>query len=434
MPVQQSARSCCEHAERARLGYPTALDELRKTLERLRDGSPKVGCTTLLLLDLHKFKRINRIYGHASGSALHTRIAKRLAHVCGSVPMFQLGSDEFAFLHSGAHSCTPEELAGALLAAVDIPIKVKGNAIRLSAAIGLASHRDVDGTVEQFLDLASIALSQARKGAGGKSAYHAIDASQSPRLDYLLACELPDALRNGDVHPYYQPIVSLAHNTVTGYEALARWQHPEHGLLLPDTFLPIAEELGLMDELLLTMVEQSCRDMQSLPGPVNVAMNLSPHQLDGESIVARLLAVIDASGIASRMITLEVTEDKRTEDSEATRRSIDALRSAGIKIALDDFGSGYANLQRLAQFPPDSLKIDRALTRACDSDMGKRLLTSVIELGHRLHLPIIAEGIETPAQARCLTDMGCDYAQGFLFGHPQPCDKLLETPDFSSNG
>lgn len=402
------------------------IDALQHSLDRLSQCGPKARKITLLLLDLHKFKRINRIYGHAAGNALLSCIEARFAGLSAPGPMFHLGGDEFAFLHRDEGQTSSEDLARTLITALAPPFDVLGHSVQMNASIGLACCTGLPLTAAQLLHQASIALAHARKLGSGKSAFFALDATQRECLGHILAGELPRALHNGEVRPYYQPIVSLTHNTVSGYEALARWQHPLHGLILPSTFLPIAEEMGLMDDLLFAMAEQACRDVQALPGPMGIAMNLSPRQLDREAIILDLIAMIRASGIPTRLVTLEVTEDRRTSNPEAAKRSIAMLREAGVRIALDDFGSGYTNLKRLAHFPPDSLKIDRGLIRACDTAMGQKLLSSVIDLGHRLHLPIVAEGIETPAQARCLTEMGCDYAQGFLFGHPRPTPMPLD--------
>ncbi len=401
--------------------------ELQDALDSLRAPGEAAPSITLLVLDLHQFKRISRLHGPAVATRLLAAVEQRFLQAAKHTPMFHLGVDEFAFLHCDNGRGPAESLASALMRELEKPFTIAGHAIRMHASIGLACCGQDVVDAEELLHQATIALHHARKQGTGRRSFFSLDVDQRHRLGHSLSADLPTALHNGEVRPFYQPIVSLGENALIGYEALARWQHPRHGLLMPDVFLPILEEMDLLDDLLFTVVEQACHDVQALPAPVRISMNITPSQLNSEALMDHVIDLIGASGLSYQLVTLEVTEDSETDNAEVAQRSLGILRDAGIQIALDDFGSGYANLQRLALFPPDSIKIDRGLTRTCDTELGYKLLSTVIELGHSLDLPIVAEGIETKAQAQCLMALGCDYAQGYLYGRPVPLSALLDS-------
>lgn len=388
---------------------------------------------SLLMVNLDRFKLINDLCGPATGDFLIDIVHERCRRVLRRSHVIHLGADEFAcFLPEGrpgaasgitASDIPAERLAAQLLKAIGEPVSLGRHMVHLTASIGIAT--DHAGTVpaEELLRGASIALTHA-KDAGGDCARRfspEMFASLAERAS--LEEDLRGGLLRGELVPYYQPIVALASRRVVRFEALVRWRHPQRGLLAPDSFLPIAEDVGLNDDLLYAMFRQSCRDAHEWGGGTGLALNMSPWQVCEPHIASRLLRIVFASGLRPDRLTVEITENAVMHDVAAAQATVAALREAGIKVALDDFGSGYASLSRMCKIPLDMIKIDRTLVQSLDSDAGRKLVKVVVDLGQSLAMPVTAEGIETEQQARYLADLGCTFGQGYLFGRPAPADE-----------
>ena len=263
-----------------------------------------------------------------------------------------------------------------------------------------------------------------RKGAGGDASVRA--AAAAGRFAETLVEDLRAGIGRQEFLPFYQPILACETGELLGFESLARWQHPKLGLLSPSLFIPIAEELGLVDELCMALLAQVCRDARVWPGHLTLSINISPVQLTDPTLSRRLLQQLLAGGIAPGRLIVELTESRRVNDLEAAREALIALRSVGIKLALDDFGAGFTNLRYLNELPFDRIKIDRSFISTLDGFTGRVIVRSIISLAQSLNMVVTAEGVETQEQADLLCGMGCDQGQGFLFGRAMPAAAVLQ--------
>ncbi|MBC9032250.1 EAL domain-containing protein [Sphingomonas sp. JC676] len=236
----------------------------------------------------------------------------------------------------------------------------------------------------------------------------------------MLETELRDAIARGDVTPYFQPVISLADQRIVGFEALARWHHPTRGTIPPDEFIPIAEDLGLIDALTHRILRQGCIAARDWHGDTSLSINISPVQLKDTWLAARLLAILQETGFPPQRLIVEVTENAIIEDIEQVAVVFASLQNVGIRIALDDFGKGYSSLSHLRQLKFDHLKIDSSFVRSMDTAESCKIVSAVAGLGKALGMPVTAEGVESEEVADALRALGCEQAQGFLFGRPAP--------------
>ena len=255
----------------------------------------------------------------------------------------------------------------------------------------------------------------------GASAYRATDTRH-----VTLAAEMRTGLGRGEFVPYYQPIVSLENGALIGFESLARWEHPERGMIGPDSFIRQAEDSGLIHELCLTLLERACADMRDWPAPLTLSINLSPLQFGQAWMAPRILKTLWANGIAPGRLIVELTESRSIVDFERARRVLGSLKFAGVQVALDDFGTGYSSLVRLRELSFDRIKIDRAFTSELGRAENTEIIRALLSLGDGLGVPVVAEGVETPGVAARLAQLGCTYAQGFLYSPPISAEAALE--------
>ncbi|WP_165912200.1 bifunctional diguanylate cyclase/phosphodiesterase [Novosphingobium sp. PhB165] len=390
------------------------------------DGAPQP--LSLLILDLDRFKLVNDLCGHAAGDEVIAIAAGRCGRIAAKVSgrVVHVGGDEFACvlpLNDGAD--LSEAVAADLLDVLASPIVLGRHMIHLTASIGIASDPSGTTTPERLLRGASIAMSRAK--ASGGAAVRRFTPEMLATLTDRAALEeaLRSALLRGELVPHYQPIVALPSRKIARFEVLARWEHPHRGLLGPDLFLQVGEDLRLIDDMLFGLLRQACRNAREWPDEVGLSVNMSPQQVCDPGVAARLLQIVFACGLPPERLTVEITENAMVDNLADARATIDTLRGAGARIALDDFGTGYASLARLCHLPLDTIKIDRTLIQALDSDPGRKLVNTVLDLGRSLGMPVTAEGIETEEQARFLVERGCAFGQGFLFGRAAPASATL---------
>lgn len=398
------------------------LRALQNSLDLLLARQPRPEQVVLVLLGIQHVKRINRVYGHAAAGRILASLEARLAGVARGTAMFHLGVDEFAFLLPVKDIGIAETLAEQLIDASQMSFEVNGQSVRVAVSVGLVYATQETYTAEDLLRVASNALGRARELGAGKYYSCAMDGPDESLTRTSLENEIRSALRNRGIQPYFQPIVTLSDNQVVGYEALARWNHASQGVLPPAAFLPIVEDLDLGPDLLFTMMEQGCEALAKLPGTPRLSINAAPAQLECDKAVSRLIEVALSSPVDPQSLTIEITEDSLFMDDAVAVRNLHRIRDAGMRVALDDFGSGYGNLLRMANLPLDLLKIDRQLTAMAETPIGQELLGMTIELAHRLNLVVVAEGIEDAVQMSRLRKLGCDKGQGFFFGRPQSFD------------
>jgi diguanylate cyclase (GGDEF)-like protein/PAS domain S-box-containing protein len=391
--------------------------------------------TAVYFLDVDRFKRINDSLGHGAGDEVLCEVARRLRAVLRPEDtVARFGGDEFTIV------C---ESVGGVLEAVSIadrlqeplgePLRAGGAELRLSASIGVALAEPGDSVeAQRLIEDADAAMYRAKERGGART--ELFDTAMREHAVESLAIEqqLQRALERDELRLYYQPAIDLATGELAGAEALVRWEHPERGLLEPDSFLRVAEETGLIVPLGAWVVEQAARQLaewRARPeaAGLRLSVNLGARELTHPDAVATVLRAVRQSGVDPEALTIEVTESTAMADHETGFRALRDLSEEGLRVAIDDFGTGYSSLDQLRRMPVDVIKVDRSFVSAMsDGESDRELVAAVVGMGRALKLTVIAEGIETDEQAAVLRELGCDLGQGFLFARPLSHDKLEE--------
>jgi diguanylate cyclase (GGDEF)-like protein len=377
----------------------------------------------VFMIDLDRFKPVNDAYGHTVGDQVLQQVAERLqGQLRPGDLVARLGGDEFAVvINAGAPDGDVSDVAARLLSALTEPFQVDQVVCRIGASLGIAACRATDETPDGLLHRADLALYRAKTEGRGTFCYFedAMDARAQERTQ--METQLRDAVRRGEIRPYYQPLICLRDGSVEGYEILARWVHPVRGVIFPDSFIEIAEDIDVIGEISLSLLEQACLDASQWPERTYLSFNLSPIQFRDPKLCEKILAVLSATGFSPDRLEIEITENALAHDIEVARAMLVTLKANGIRLAMDDFGTGYSSLQHLRTFPFDKLKIDRSFVmsmRECSE--SRKIIKAIIAMSRGLGLKTTAEGIESQADALKLTQMGCDTGQGYLFGRPEP--------------
>jgi diguanylate cyclase (GGDEF)-like protein/PAS domain S-box-containing protein len=408
------------------------LDHLGRVLARRLRSPRRVG---LLFLDLDRFKVINDSLGHAAGDQLLVAVADRLAGVLRPTDtVARLGGDEFVVLIDDfIDPRDPVVLAQRIQSIVKQTVVVDGNEVVTTASIGIAVANDPSDTAGGLLRDADAAMYLAK--ARGRDRYEIFDEELRLQATERLQTEshLRRALEMGEIEVYYQPEMSLDTGSMVGAEALARWHHPVAGLLEAGAFIELAEDSGLIIELGEWVLAEACRQAgewrrERPEFPLTVRVNLSARQIAQPNLVDQVMVALQAGGIPSSALCLEITETALMADPVAGLRVLLDLRALGVELAIDDFGTGYSSLSYLKRFPVDVLKIDRSFVDGLGDDPeDTAIVTAIISLGRALGLRVVAEGVETRRQLDELRRLGCDRAQGFLFARPRPAPLLWES-------
>ncbi|MFA9444061.1 putative bifunctional diguanylate cyclase/phosphodiesterase [Egicoccus sp. AB-alg6-2] len=391
----------------------------------------------VILMDLDRFKEVNDTLGHHHGDVLLTKVAERLHDTLRTGDtVARLGGDEFAFLLPDVG----EEVAIDIVAtkirdALERPFDILGLPLEIGASLGVAVYPDHASTGIALVQKADVAMYTAKREHRGHAVYDAADDGNS-RDRLALAGELREAIDRGELVVHYQPKVCLRTRRMTDAEALVRWDHPVHGRMAPDVFIPVAERSDLiaaLTEYVLDVALRDCRRWNDLGTPAGVAVNLSVRNLRGGDLVDTVAELLARHEVPAAWLTLEITETMIATNPVRARDAVLALRALGVRLSIDDFGTGYSSLALLRSMPVSELKIDRSFVADLrTSNDAEAIVGFSNELGHRLDLVVVAEGVEDEATAEALARLGCDLAQGYWFARPLPVEVLLEHLDDDS--
>lgn len=420
-----------------------ATEQLAQALARARRNGSH---TAVLVLDLDKFKRVNDCFGPASGDQLLRQVAERLQRCLRAEDavlqletdddpgcVARVGGDEFALLVADlAQARDAAKVAVRVLEALRRPIELDGQELVVTASIGISVF-PVDGTdASTLLVNADSAMSHAKADGGDGFTFYnkPMNASALERLS--LEADLRHGLERGEFVLHFQPQLDLAGQRMMGAEALLRWRHPTQGMVSPLSFIPLAEESGLIVPIGEWALYEACRQACSWPevpgqAPLRVAVNLSARQFRQFALVDQVAGALAASGLAAERLELEITESCLMQDVDLAIAILDRLRRLGCRVSVDDFGTGYSSLAYLKRFPIDALKVDRFFIRGLPGDsQDAAIIAAVMGMARGLHLEVVAEGVETTEQMDWLMRQGCDVAQGYLIAKPLAALDLRE--------
>ena len=393
-------------------------------LAEMRDLARERGLQlALLFIDLDGFKNVNDTLGHEAGDDLLRQVAGVLG-VCVEAGGFcsRFGGDEFAIIHMApdAHRSSAI-LADSLIAAISAGHKVAGQQVHAGASIGIAIAEGGDGDLANLLKQADLAMYQAKADGRGVHRFFEPEMSQRAENRRRLETDLREALRRGELQLYYQPIIDLKPRRVIGFEGLLRWNHPERGFVSPGDFIGLAEETGLIVPIGEWALRQACADAVKWPGELRVAINLSPIQFRSTKLVGMVIDALAAAGLPASRLDLEITENVMLGDSRHNLAILEQLRELGVRISLDDFGTGFSGLGYFRAFQFDKVKIDQSFVREMSRHPESlAIVRAAIGLGVNLGIQTTAEGVESLDQLEKLMFEGCNEVQGFFFSKPQP--------------
>ncbi len=405
------------------------LRRLEAALERRSDG----GQVAVVYLDLDRLKTVNDSLGHAAGDQALTAVAARLrAGLRPADIVARLGGDEFGIVLADLSESDILGAAERINALLAEPVRVGGRTVAISASVGVALASG-DVAAQELVRRADQAMYQAKLTGGRSVARYseALDAAALARL--RVEAELREALARDELVLHYQPVVEITSRRIAGLEALVRWRHPDRGLLEPARFIGVAEETGLIVALGRWVLREAVRQARAwqragiLRNPLLVSINVAARQLADPGFTREVATTIAGSGLGPGRIALELMETDLVRDADGVARSLALLRKAGVRVVLDDFGTAYASMSYLVNFPVDGLKIDRSFVAGLSAgdEPGPTLVRSMLQLANSLGISAVAEGVETAAEAEVLLGFGCVFAQGYLYSRPLPADQIV---------
>jgi diguanylate cyclase (GGDEF)-like protein/PAS domain S-box-containing protein len=403
-----------------RSAFNAALDE---RLERAQEASTSFA---VLSLDLDRFKEVNDVFGHPVGDMLMRAAADRLAAEADGAFVARIGGDEFMILMPD-NVCREEVLglAERLVEVIGKELEVDDYLSQVGVSVGIAVYPDDGVDAAKLLANADSALYRAKREGRGRVCFFESETDQELRDRRLLQHDLRQALEQNQFLVYFQPQARID-GEIIGFEALLRWNHPTRGFVPPDQFIPLAEENGLIVQIGEWVLREACREAASWPRPLQVAVNLSPVQFQAGDLERSIHQILLETGLSPTRLEVEITEGVLIGDFTRALNLLRRLKALGIRIAMDDFGTGYSSLSYLQSFPFDKIKIDRSFISNLEATpQSAEIVRAVLSLAHALHIPVVAEGVETEAQRAFLAREACEEMQGYLIGRPEPIERYL---------
>ncbi|VUS83202.1 putative signaling protein [Klebsiella pasteurii] len=402
-------------------GMPNRLSFWQRLQEVVNQVRPYNGSAVVMLFDLDNFKDVNDTQGHDAGDKLLQDLASRLSFFRkSSETLYRLGGDEFALVSHDLNEEMALERAEAIREKISQPYQIYDTLIQIGACIGIVIS-DGESRTDYLYKCADLALYEAKKEGSGKVQVYRPGLLQRQQENKSFEDDLIQALNKGEFRVYYQPIADTMNGEIYGYEALVRWFHPLRGSVPPTEFIPVAEKIGLINQLGEWVLRTACEAAASWSSPLKVSVNVSPIQLINSSLTDTVVAILRSTGLDPHRLDLEITESDVFNENTRSLEILSQLRELGVQISIDDFGTGYSSLSRLSYFPFDKIKIDRSFViNIPDQKDDLDIVRLIISMGKSLHMRIVAEGVETEAQLQSLRKLGCDLVQGYLIGKPGP--------------
>ena len=402
-------------------GMPNRLSFWQRLQEVVNQVRPYNGSAVVMLFDLDNFKDVNDTQGHDAGDKLLQDLASRLSFFRKtSETLYRLGGDEFALV---SHDLTEEmalERAKVIREKISQPYQIYDSLIQIGACIGIVIS-DGESRTDYLYKCADLALYEAKKEGSGNVQVFRPGLLQRQQENKSFEDDLMQALNKGEFRVYYQPIADTMNGEIYGYEALVRWFHPLRGSVPPTEFIPVAEKIGLINQLGEWVLRTACEAAASWSSPLKVSVNVSPVQLMNSSLTDTVVTILRTTGLDPYRLDLEITESDVFNENTRSLEILSQLRELGVQISIDDFGTGYSSLSRLSYFPFDKIKIDRSFViNIPDQKDDLDSVRLIISMGKSLHMRIVAEGVETEEQLESLRKLGCDLVQGYLIGKPGP--------------
>ena len=400
-------------------------ERLKQALESGEGGNKRVA---VLCVDLDLFKNVNDSHGHPVGDRLLKLVAERLrGQVRGNNLAARLGGDEFAvILPSDVSPNEASDFAARLIKVLSATYDIDGNELVIGASIGIALSPGDGESSEELMRNADLALYRAKEDGGGVHRFFEREMDRQAQKRRDMELDLRRALANGEFELHYQPLVHVASDSISGFESLLRWRHPDKGMISPADFIPVAEDIGLIVAIGEWVLREACAEAMKWPADIKVAVNnLSPVQFRSRNLVQVVISALAQSGLSPGRLELEITESVFLAETETNLAILHQLRELGVSISMDDFGTGYSSLSYLRSFPFDKIKIDRSFVK----DLAKRsdsvaIVRAISGLGRSLNITTTAEGVETMDQLDWLRAEGCNEVQGFLFSAARPASEI----------
>lgn len=405
--------------------------QMSQALEKILDAPVEANrqCA-ILLLDLDRFKQVNDTMGHPAGDALLKQVSQRLERAVEKMGQVgRLGGDEFkVIVPTRVSHDSLAELARNIIHSLSQPYSIDGQRVVIGASVGIAVAPDHGKNSEELIRNADLALYAAKDGGRGRFHFYAEDLHAAAEARAKLEEDLRDAITRGELELYYQPVVSMANEKITGFEALLRWNHPVKGWISPDRFIGIAEDSGLIQQIGEWALRKACEDLSNWPDDVRVAVNVSPVQFSNPQLPTIVANAISQAGVRASRLELEITESVFLGDDEGTDAMFASLKRIGVRLALDDFGTGYSSLGYLKKAPFDKIKIDQSFVRGATEDGSRNgaIIASITSLAHSLGMDTTAEGVETHDELDLVRMHGCSHVQGFIFDRPLSLEQANE--------